>query len=94
MNRIHYIRRVIGVLAGLAGAMLAFSANAPAALATLPPPDVPAGPAVVPASTRIVVVGGMPGWQITLITVGAALVAATVAVLLDRAWAARRATAT
>ena len=35
--------------------------------------------------------GGMPGWQITLIAVGAALVAAVLAVLLDRAWAARKA---
>ena len=34
--------------------------------------------------------GGMPGWQITLIAVGAALVAAVLAVLLDRAWAARK----
>jgi hypothetical protein len=33
----------------------------------------------------------MPGWQITLIALGAALVAATAAVLLDRARAARRA---
>jgi hypothetical protein len=37
----------------------------------------------------------MPGWQITLIAVGAALAAAALAVLIDRAWAARRrATAT
>jgi hypothetical protein len=33
----------------------------------------------------------MPGWQITLIALGAAVVAATAAVLLDRARAARRA---
>jgi hypothetical protein len=32
----------------------------------------------------------MPGWQIALIAVGAALLAATVAVLADRAGAARR----
>jgi hypothetical protein len=37
-----------------------------------------------------VVVGGMPGWQIALIAVGAALFAATVAVLLDRAQMARK----
>jgi len=36
----------------------------------------------------------MPGWQITLIAVGAALVAATVAVVLDRALAARKVHAT
>jgi hypothetical protein len=32
----------------------------------------------------------MPGWQITLIAIGAALLAATVAVLLDRARATHR----
>ena len=34
---------------------------------------------------------GMAGWQITLIALGAALIAATAAVFLDRALAARRA---
>jgi hypothetical protein len=38
--------------------------------------------------------GGMPGWQIALIAVGAALVAATLAVVLDRALAARKVHAT
>jgi hypothetical protein len=32
----------------------------------------------------------MPGWQITLIAVGAALLAAVITVLLDRMWTARR----
>ena len=36
----------------------------------------------------------MPGWQIALIAIGAALLAANAAVLLDRAWAARRKTIT
>ena len=35
-----------------------------------------------------VVVGGMPGWQIALIAAGAAVAAAALAVLLDRAQAA------
>ena len=35
----------------------------------------------------------MPGWQITLIAAAAALAAATVAVLVDRAWTARKARA-
>jgi Zn-dependent protease with chaperone function len=38
----------------------------------------------------VTVVGGMPGWQIALIAIGAALVAALVAVLAYRAWTARR----
>jgi hypothetical protein len=46
------------------------------------------GPVTGPAHT--VVMGGMPGWQIALIAVAAALVAAMIAVLADRAWVARR----
>ena len=44
--------------------------------------------------THIVVTGGMPGWQIALIAIGAALLAAAAAVLADRAWATRRKTIT
>lgn len=44
------------------------------------------GPAVV----HTVTVGGTPGWQIALLAIGAAIVAAAVAVLLDRARMARR----
>ena len=49
---------------------------------------------VYKAPVHTVVIGGMPGWQIALIAAGAALAAAAVAVLLDRAWTARRAHAT
>ena len=90
MNPIHHIRRVLAVLAGLTAAVLALDA-APA-FARLQPPD-PAGyvaPASVPAPVRTIVVGGMPGWQIALIAVGAALLAAALAVLADRVLAARR----
>ena len=38
----------------------------------------------------VTVVGGMPGWQIALIAIGAALVTALVAVLAYRAWTTRR----
>ena len=48
-------------------------------------------PGPVPVHT---VVAGMPGWQIALIAAGAALLAATVAVLADRARTARRQAAT
>jgi len=58
-------------------------------------PPLPAGhihqpvhQAPVPVHTVVAV--GMPGWQIALIAIGAALVAAAVAVLADRAWAAHR----
>jgi len=59
------------------------------------PPGHFTGPvhsATVPAHT--VIIGGMPGWQIALIAIAAALVAATVAVLVDRAWTTRRKPAT
>lgn len=45
---------------------------------------------VQPVPVRTVVAGGMPGWQIGLIAIGAAMLAATAAVLAYRAWATRR----
>jgi hypothetical protein len=47
-----------------------------------------------PVPVHTVVIGGMPGWQIALIAAAAALIAATVAVLVDRARTARRKSAT
>jgi uncharacterized membrane protein YedE/YeeE len=94
MNRIHRIRRLAGLLAGLAGLAGVLLASAPAAFAKpLPPPDCCASDAAT-GSVTFITGGGMLGWQITLIAVGAALLAAAVAVLLDRAWAARRKTIT
>ncbi len=54
------------------------------------PADEIIGPVDAAPAVSTVVAGGMPGWQIALIAVGAALVAAVVAVLLDRARLARR----
>jgi hypothetical protein len=91
------IRRLTAALAGLAGALLAFAAAAPAALAQPFPPRPPGWDKHPPppgAGIHTVVAGGMPGWQIALIAIGAALLAATVAVLLDRARAAHRKTIT
>ena len=96
MTHIHRIRRFAAVLAG---ALLASAAAAPAALAiNRPLPDgrpafVPTYPAASPTSAAVAG-GGMPGWQIALIAIGAALIAATVAVILDRALAARKVHAT
>jgi hypothetical protein len=65
-------------------------ATAPAAFARpLPPPDCCATGANAPVT--LITGGGMPGWQITLIAVGAALAGAALAILLDRALAARKA---
>jgi hypothetical protein len=91
------IRRLTAALTGLAGALLAFAAVAPAALARAFPPRPPGWdkhPPPLGAGIHTVVAGGMPGWQIALIAIGAALLAATVAVLADRARAAHRKTIT
>ena len=92
------IRRLTAALAGLAGALLVYAAAAPAALAQPFPPRPPGWdkhpPPPQPAGIHTVVAGGMPGWQIALIAIGAALLAATVAVLVDRARAAHRKTIT
>jgi hypothetical protein len=96
MNRIHCIRRITRVLAGLAGTLLAFATAAPALAAPavravrVPPPGGTAGSLPVVVHTRTIIQGGMPGWQIALIAAGAALIAAALAVLADRARVARR----
>jgi hypothetical protein len=87
--------RLAAILAGLAAAVLV----ATPAFARLEP-DPGAGyvtPASVPSpvQVRTIVAGGMPGWQIALIALGAALVAAAAAIVMDRMLASRRdATAT
>jgi hypothetical protein len=89
MNRIH---RCLGVVTALGGALLSLAVAASAAFAapaTFPPPDPPTGPGQE-SVIHTIIVGGMPGWQITLIAAGAALIAAVAAVLADRAWTARR----
>ena len=93
MNPLKRIRRFAAVLPGLAGALVAFGAT-PAFAMHVPPPGsgVSTSPVgtTAPVEVHTVVVGGMPGWQITLIAIVAALLAATVAVLLDRARGSRR----
>ena len=84
----HHPRRILAAMITLAAAVLAL-ATAPAAFAVpLPPPDCCNGAAT--GSVTLITGGGMPGWQITLIAVGAALAGAALAVLLDRARAVRK----
>jgi hypothetical protein len=81
-------RRILAAIITLAGTMLAL-ATAPAAFAEpLPPADC----CTTGGNTPVTVIGGggMPGWQITLIAVAAALAGAALAILLDRARAARK----
>jgi hypothetical protein len=87
---IRSIRRFAAALAGLATVLVAFSAGPGFALPVPPLGGGSAGTPVAPAQVHTVVAGGMPGWQIALIAIGAALFAATVAVLLDRARGTRR----
>jgi hypothetical protein len=104
MNPMRNVRRVAGALAGLACAWLGLAVAAPAAFAVTHPTPGPAGyvtpgapgfpvpPAEPPPAVQVhtVVVGGMPGWQIALIAIGAALLAATAAVVVYRAWTTHR----
>ena len=90
MNPSRTIRRLASILAGMAAATLAVIAAAPAALARPVPPDLRPAEIVPAPAIHTVVIGGMPGWQITLIAAGAAALAAVLALLLARAWAARR----
>jgi hypothetical protein len=89
------LRRLAAVLAALTCALLASAAIIPAASAMIRVPGPGSAYAGTPAAPvrapTVVGAGGMAGWQITLIALGAALVAATLAVLLDRALSARRA---
>jgi len=86
----NHLRRIFAAVVALAGTMLAL-ATAPAAFARpLPPPDCCTTGRVADTPITVITGGGMPVWQITLIAVGAALAAAILAVLLDRAWAARK----
>ena len=102
MTHMRHIRRLIGMLTGLAASVVAAVAVAPSAFAMVdPPPGGPLSryepqpvtnlkhpPGPVHAHTAVSI--GMPGWQIALIAVGAAIAAAALAVLLDRVLAARR----
>lgn len=84
MNR----RRRISILVAVGTSMLTLG-SVPAFAEPIPPDNLPllskqTAPAHLAAS------GGMPGWQITLIAVGAALLTAILAVIADRIRAARR----
>lgn len=87
MKLIRYWRRIVVIITGLGAGLGMLAGAASAGTAMLPPPasDRAAGPAI-----PVVTAGGMPGWQITLIAVAAALVAGVLAVLADRARAARK----
>ncbi len=89
------LRRITAALAAVTGGLLAWAAAPAASAATTLIPDPGPGGAYGPVSAipvapvEVITVGGMPGWQITLIALAAALVTATAAVVLDRTRASR-----
>ena len=93
MRTIKSVSKLGVVLASLAVLAAGFTSSASASTTMIPvggSGDATAtdtGPVTV---VRTVVVGGMPGWQIALIAVVAALVTAFAAVLAERTRMARR----
>ena len=93
MRTIKSLSRLGAVLASLAVVAVSLASSASASTTMIPvggSGDATAtdtGPVTV---VRTVVVGGMPGWQIALIAVVAALVTAFAAVLAERTRTARR----
>jgi hypothetical protein len=94
MHSIKNLARLGAVLATSGIIALAFASGASASTGMVPRSGGNGGIAVPdpPTVVRTVLVGGMPGWQIAVIAIAAALVAATAAVLLDRIRPARRRT--
>ena len=78
-----------GLLAGLGALVTMLAITGTDALAAQVPPPAGGG-TIQPPPALTPVAGGMPGWQIALIAVGAALVAAVLAVLADRARSTRK----
>lgn len=93
MKRTRRIRRRLSLAAGAAFALLALDGGVRPALAASSKVPGSGGAAVVPVPSgpvRIVIIGGMAGWRVTVIALIAALIAAAAAVAIDRALAARR----
>jgi hypothetical protein len=103
MHHIHFARRTASVVVATCSSLLGFALFAPSAFALMvnfrsyangrAPAPTGARPAVPQSGLPVVhtaITSGMAGWLITLIAVGAALLAATVAVFMDRARAAHR----
>jgi hypothetical protein len=87
--------RLAGVLAAVTCALLASGAlGSAAAFAVTEPPPTGGGAPASQTTVHMIAAGGTAGWQIAMIALGAALVAAVATFVADRAIAARRAPAT
>jgi hypothetical protein len=92
MSTIRQIFRHATRLAVAGAVLLGALTAAPAAFASVPPPPGngdSSSTTAAPAIVHTVTVGGTPGWQIALFVAAAAVIAAVVAVLLDRMRAGR-----
>ena len=94
MSTIKNLSRLGAVLASLAIIAVSLASSASASTSMFPEPgsDGGTGPVTPAPVTEVhtVIVGGMPGWQIALIAVVAALFTAIAAVLVERSRTARR----
>jgi hypothetical protein len=85
-------RKPAAFLAALWAALAAFTLTSTAAMAAIPAHgtsyDGPKGQETLPPKVILLPVG-IPGWEVTLIAAGAAVVAAALAVLAYRSWTAR-----
>lgn len=102
MKHIHVVRHAASAVLAIFTSFLGFALVAPSSFALavdfrtdangrIPSPTGAGQP--VPPAPRVVhtvVTGGMAGWLITLIAIAAALLTATIAVMMERARAARR----
>jgi hypothetical protein len=92
MNRTQRVRRRCGLIVAALVAAITWAGGAPAAfVAPVPPPGTGGrGRGDPPAPAHTAAVGGIHGWQIILVAIGAVLAGAVLAVLYDRARAARQ----
>ena len=98
MSHFYRFRHVVRVLAAFAFTLLGLAVSAPAAFAMRTgledsggtPPPLPAGKDPTYTLTHTVVTGGMPGWQLAVIVIAAALLTATIALIGHRVKAAHR----
>ena len=89
MRHIHYIHRATSLVVAAVSSLFGVVLFAPSAFALAMRPvadgsSAAAAPQTAAATAHYAVSTGMAGWQITLIAVGAALFAATLAVFADR----------
>lgn len=98
MSHIYRHRHVVGVLIAFASTLLGLAVSAPAAFA-MRIGDEGSGGAPLPLQTgkdptytvsHTAVAGGMPGWQLAVIVTVAALLTATIAVIVHRVRTAQR----